>query len=283
MLNILGPVAGYEKIWFFMDEFGNKSFEKHFKSRQQEGYVNTHFDVSGFSSNSLNDNPSIICRFANLMNVAVLNNSSSSSTAVIKRIQPLPKLIVVVPDNNILEVLQATKVNYSKGLGMLINFIMTEHERGISSFKESLPAKSKKPEYPHILWILAPCHERFKDNDERLKFNMAVERMCLFHTNVSCLELKKVWDAKDLSLFDKGRFTAEGYKKYWEAVDRTVRYRDSVKLKKNSSKKQKFQACQNDRFKWKNPKISEDVKKYGAMRKLPSPPPKFNDYRGKRY
>ena len=48
------------------------------------------------------------------------------------------------------------------------------------------------------------------------------------------LVLKWVWDVHDKSLVTKkfSRFTNEGFCKYWEAVDRTVRYFDLVVLKK---------------------------------------------------
>ena len=87
------------------------------------------------------------------------------------------------------------------------------------------------------------------------------------HANVYTLALKKVWDEKDKNLF-MSRFTAEGYKYYWEAVDKTIRYFDSVILKKNDKwKKQKMGGgnntrgmsnsigSQKDKFRWQNPNL----------------------------
>ena len=268
---IVAPVASYERIWFFMDEFGSNSFEKHFKPL--DGYVKSHFDISGWSNNSFSNNPSMISRLANLMKAA------TSSQQKGQKLKPLPKLIVVVADDNIIETLStAPKEDMTKALGMLVNFVMTEHERGISSFKESLTAKSRREEYPHIMWVLPPSHDKFKNNSERYKFGKAVEDACKFHTNISALELKKVWEPKDPSLIEKERFTSIGYKKYWEAVDRTVRYCDAVVLKKKPKKFNKNGNCQKDKYKWHNPKIVGDVKKFQDFRRLPSPPPKQRKY-----
>ena len=232
-----------------------------------DGYVKSHFDVSSWSNNSYSDNPSVIGRMANLL-------KSATTTHVGKRLLPLPKIIVVVPDADILDTLKgAPREGQSKALGMLVKFIMTEHERGISSFKESLPAKAKKEGYPHILWILAPKHNNFENNDERERFNRTVEDMAKYHCNISALELKKIWDPNDKSLFENGRFTSQGFRSYWEAVDRTVRYCDAVVLRRKITKKNiKNITGQNDKYKWKNPKITDDVKRFNSFRKLPSPP-----------
>ena len=93
----------------------------------------------------------------------------------------------------------------------------------------------------------------------------------------STLPLKKVWDAKDNNLFlkDSQCFTTDGYLAYWEAIDRTVRYFDSIFLKKCMKTKlavdQKGQKDQKDRFRWQNPKFNIDGKMQ-TFRALPKPP-----------
>ena len=253
-----------------MDDFGNRSFEQYFQTRlNNDGcYVKTHFDVTGFSNNTFSDNTSVIGRMGNLMKNAL------DSSLLKNKISPLPKLIVVVPEDDIIRCLSEFNSGLTKNLGRLVNYIMIEHERGISSFKENLPAKAKREGYPHILWILPPSHDNFHNNAMRYKFNKCVEDMAKYHTNVSCLELKKVWNAKDDGLYvkDQKRFTIQGYKNYWEAVDRTVRYCDSVSLKKKTTKNTKPNHCQNDKFRWRNPKVMHSESNYQEFKKLPEPP-----------
>ena len=223
----------------------------------------------------------MVGRLANLLNSAV-------TTQVAKKVEPLPKIIVIVPDEDILKCLDYNTADsdLAKAYKRLINYVMTEFERGVSSFKDNLPAKCKKDGYPHFLWILAPLHKKLSDENynARITFNQCVEDTCKFHVNVSSLELKKVWDPQDGTLIQREKFTAEGYKKYWDAIDRTVRYCDSVVIKKKSTKKlikQKefFKGTasnfdQNDKYKWRNPKISKDLTKFRSQRRLPSPPPR---------
>ena len=135
-----------------------------------------------------------------------------------------------------------------------------------------------------------------KDNSLHYRFNRCLDEVAKLHNNVHTLVLKEVWNPKDGSLFlqDSNRYTADGYKSYWEAVDRTVRYFDSVILKKRdkqrnghtssltlkkskSSSLKKSDFDQKDlkhHFKWQNPKFNVDKdledKKFS---KLPPPPP----------
>ena len=78
-----------------------------------------------------------------------------------------------------------------------------------------------------MLWIQAPLHDGFQNNDQGLKFNTAMEDVVKFHSNQSTLHLKK----------ESARFTSEGYKAYWEVVDHTVHYFDTIMLKKHKNTK----------------------------------------------
>ena len=207
----------------------------------------------------------------NLMKAAL-----DKTASIYKRILPFPKMIVVVTDDDVINCLKNISTDLPKAFNRLVNHVMLEHERSISSFKEHLMPKSKKDGYPHILWILAPMHQNFLNNSERFKYNKAIESMCKLHSNVSCLELKKIWDPKDDGLYvsDQKRFTTEGFKKYWEAIDRTIRYCDSVILKKRDQKKLKFKPNhdQNDQYRWHNPMWKKPAEMYQKFRKLPTPP-----------
>ena len=48
------------------------------------------------------------------------------------------------------------------------------------------------------------------------------------------LKLKTIRDTEDSSIFlsSEQRFTASGYCTYWEAVDKTIKYADTILMKK---------------------------------------------------
>ena len=233
-INFVFPVAvkAYERCWFFGDEFTTCSFEQYYKSRQSSefnGYVKSHFDVTGFYNGMMSENPCIISRLANLMGHAILTKT------VDNKLLPLSKLVVVVPDADIIRSLNDCASGLTKNFARLLNFIMTEHERSLASFRENLPAKSLKQGYPHVLWIQALMHDHFNDNLLRYKFNKSLEEAVMFHSNIKSLYLKKVWNSTNTNLYVKEcqRFTSDGYYTYWEAVDKMVRYCDSIVLKKS--------------------------------------------------
>ena len=69
-------------------------------------------------------------------------------------------------------------------------------------------------------------------------FNKTINKLALQYDNTWSLQLKKIWDPQDHSLvtLDRNRFTVQGYQKYWEAVDKTLKYVDTILLKKPMKK-----------------------------------------------
>ena len=161
ILNIFTvPVATYESCWFFGDDFGHSTFEQYFQNRpsmEYNGYMKAHFDTRGFFNNFISsDNPSLVGRMANL----VVNAISSDS----KRIMPFLKIVVIVPDADLINCIKNVKHDITRHFGWIINHVMTELERAVSAFKEYLPVKSLKSDYPHFLWIQPPYHDCFDNN-----------------------------------------------------------------------------------------------------------------------
>ena len=283
-LIILVSVAAYDRCWFFGDTFGSRSFKQYFKARASSdfnGYVKAHYDVTGFFNNFVRcDNPSILSRLGNLL-VQALNNSKSAANGIM----PLPKLIVVVVDDDILKLFKDCSHgvgSVTKSMSRAINFVMTAHECAISTFKEFLPAKSLKKDYPHILWIQPPEHKNFDNNSLRYKFNRCLDDAAKMHHNVTTLMMKKGWDPAedDLFLADQQRFSTRGLNLYWEGVDRTTRYFDSLLLKKQFKAKSRKTEGQirsktdkKDHFHWQNPTLNVDRDAPRVFRQLPSPPP----------
>ena len=203
-----------------------------------------------------------------------------------KKFMPLPKLIVVVPDDDIIRCLEeASQKGLTKQFSRILNYIMMEHERSVSTYKEFLLAKCLKPGYPQILWIQAPLHDNFSEanNSACYKFNKSLEEAVKVHDNISTLPFKKVWDARNFNFFiaESRRFMTDGYYAYWEAVDRTARYFDSILLKKQDKKRghlkfsvmQKLSSTdQKDHFWWKNPAFNKDCDTQKVFCPLPPPP-----------
>ena len=79
-------------------------------------------------------------------------------------------------------------------------------------------------------------HDYFlgEENELRDKFNSCLRAIGKLHENVSVLELKKIWDRHDSQLFvqSTSRYTAEGLRSYWLAVDRSIQFCDTTIMKR---------------------------------------------------
>ena len=154
--------------------------------------------------------------------------------------------------------------------------------RAVATFKETLAVKSLKSAYPSILWIQPPSHDGFVNNSERYKFNKCLQEAVKFHEDVYTLELKKSWEPNNGNLYLAvcQHFTCDGYCTYWEAVDKTIRYFDSIMLKKEKSKSmsKSFQKGDlNDHFRWQNPRFKPvGLFTNRLSKKLPTPLPRKN-------
>ena len=280
--SILVGIRAYDRCWFLGDSFGSRSFEQYFQARKSieyNGYVKANFDTTGFFGNTfISENPSMIGRICNLL-VHGLKCQLNG------KLLPPPKIVVIVLDDDIIHLFDSEdgilsdntdSQGISTQFSRILNYIMSSFERCIAAFKEHLPAKSLKASYPKFLWIQAPLHDNFKNNSLRFKLNRCLEEVTKLHSNCHTLHLKRVWDPKNLNLFllDSQRYTAEGLSVYWEAVDRTVQYFDSVMLKKLTTvpkRKHSFQD-QKDRFKWQNLAFNRN-ENVSSFKKLPPPPP----------
>ena len=144
-------------------------------------------------------------------------------------------MIVVVPDDDLLNFINGRQ--YRSGIsieiGKVLDWLMKEHNRVIEIQKDFLPAKSKRVNYPHFVWIEPPIHRNFNNKFMREKFVRCLHTAADLHDNVSVLKLKKIWDDSDNALFNKKSqcYTANGLNTSWEAVDCTLKFCDSTILK----------------------------------------------------
>ena len=260
-----------------MDEFGYKSYGDYFQCRDKgEYYTKHHYDTAGYVNSMFSKDPNTVSRLRNLMVTAIAEYKL------------LPKFIVIVPDDNIIRCLNHSGDGISRNLTRLVKSIMEQHKKYLDIYKELLAVKSKRMDFPRIIWIKAPIHENFHNNVERGKFNSCLNEVACNYDNVSVLKLKKVWDPMDKTLYfhESCRYTAEGYIKYWEAVDKTVKFCDTILLKKIAKRNSKEMVqgfkpknMNLDRNQWRKPNKGSDMPTnnanndtYCTRRTLPTPP-----------
>ena len=192
-------------------------------------YMRQHFEVTGFMNSSEDRSDSnIISRMRNLMVGSIWDQIT------------FPKFIFVVADDNIIEsCFTSEEPSISQNLGKLIDWLMCEYDKLVTMQKNYLPIKAKKPNYPTFIWIEAPLHKSFRNNEARGRYNRAFYTPWQNYTIMLVLQLKKLWDPKDGSLFtmSENKFTVGGYTTYWNAVDKTAKFADTILFKKSLKSK----------------------------------------------
>ena len=156
--------------------------------------------------------------------------------------QPLlPRMVVIVLDDDIMTEFPFSKKAKPKHIAGILHWLMVEYDRLVTGHKENLQQKSKKLGYPSFMFIEAPYHENFHNNERREIFNEGLRTAGNLHDRVAVLELKKIWDNSNSNLYMKNerRYSAEGLRTYWEAVDKTIRFADTIQFKKMNQKSMK--------------------------------------------
>ena len=183
-----------------------RSFKQYYKDRNHQefgGYLKDNFTIQAFLSDKyISNNQNMVSRFQHCFAKGIQDNIL------------LPKYLVIVPDDDLIHYFNYDGQGLTKPYGRLINNIMHEFDKLISVQKEFLPKRSRRPNYPSIIWIEPPLHDNFVNNQEQLKFIRVLNDVAKFHEGTVVLKLKKVWDQTDSNLFSShfGRFTPDGYK-----------------------------------------------------------------------
>ena len=181
-------------------------------------YMLENFDVVEYSSSRLEGD--------------ILGRIRNNFIKAINKEILLPKLIVVVMDNDVSRNIHFDNFRISKIFGENLNYMLNNVHRIILGHKDTLPARAKKYKYPTIMWITPPGHIVFSDNGPRQKFAKCVDTVAQLHNEMRVMKLKQ-WDFADKSLVVETnnmggyRFTSHGLLKYWMSVDGAIQYWDT--------------------------------------------------------
>ena len=228
LINLKFTIAGFvpalESIWFIGDQFAAKTFGLHFQQNESKVfYTKENFDNLLFTRFNLDLGSNIIGRMRNAF-IDALNAKDH-----------LPKMIVMVPDSDIIDGTNHPQSGISLILGKILDYLVEEMNRLISARREQLLKKCKKYGQPHIIWIQPPKHVNMRDNENRHKFNECIESLLPHYKDVSYLKLKDRWDYKREQLYMNGKFTAEGLSSYWESIDSAIKYWETKVAGKNKN------------------------------------------------
>ena len=212
-------------------------------------------------------NPNVISRFRNCL------------VHLINRHAKLPKFIVIIPEDDLLNTVKYTGFGVSSAYAKILDWLVLEFYKIISGFKDRLPAKCTKIDEPHMVWIQTTRHSNYNNDEIRGKFNNCMRVIAGAQDNTAVYFLQQLWERKNSNLVmqQNGYITFTGIGTLWGAVDRTIKYAVSrYQAKIDKARFATYQQNKNDRGRRSTSKDrrsnSRDYRDERRYRRLPSPP-----------
>ena len=205
-------MRGLEKIWIIGDNFCNCTFDGHYKNSagpnsesNNQFYAFKNYEVREFSNNQYDS------LFRN-----TAGRIRNSFLKAINEHNALPKLIVTILDDDLIQGMNS-KFDFDLQLHVLTTWLVTEFEKAIATYKDFLPQRAKRQNFPHFLWIAPPTHCNFgaESNNLRLAQTKCLAEIVSTKKNMTMLKMIKVWEHEDRNAFlkDSYRLTSAGLDK----------------------------------------------------------------------
>ena len=201
-----------ETIWFIGDGFLAGTYSKGYQQTEQnEQFLREHFGVLAFHNDQHLDT-NLISRIRNVL-VSALNKHSK-----------LPKLVVIVLDNDMIKFVDHEKYGASIALGKIMDVVVESLDSVIKTRKDQIAKNAYRDQEPHFIWMGAPIHQDFNDNSLRVKFNTCMESIIKQFKNMSFLMPRKGWEIDNHKIVKNESFTVDGSKMYWKAVECAIKF-----------------------------------------------------------
>ena len=227
------PIKGLDSLWIVGDEFCSQTCLPFFMNitSDDDSYAKENFETSIFfgtdymTTSSFEHNANIKNRIARVHN-SVVRAIRSKGT--------LPKLLIIVLEDDIINFLNYNDYGVTEMYGRVIEFLSREINESIQEFKQRyLPTKSKRDSIPQLVWILPTLHRNYRNSNLRRKFANEMEKILPLFPDNTVLRLKQIWDPESNTMVSSfnNALTACGKRFLWKAVDRTIRYADFILFK----------------------------------------------------
>ena len=187
----------------------------HIQRLERNFSIKENFEVKIFTTDKYNsNNPSLLARLRNQLSMAI------------NKYCLLPKIILIVLDRDVINLVKVDNFGMSLIFGSLIDWIAREFDRMVQAQKDRLPNRAVLIDHPKFIWMAPPLNINFFDNKQRDKFSKALANVVNFHPDMTTMHLVKGLNYGDSSIFVKEakRFSNEGLAKYWSSIDSAVEH-----------------------------------------------------------
>ena len=199
------------------DNFVAETYRVHFKKAMRDGssYIKSNFEYHSACNSKMNSH-----------DVNLLSRLLNTFIEEINKRGKLPKYVLVVLDDNIIQFLDYLGYGISGFYGEWLEWIVNEMSKAIRDRKGQLPKKAVKDSYPMIYWVAPPVHKNMelKIIEARNKFNLVLTSLIKLQDNMRVIRLK-AWDKDNDILVDRnGKYTFDGLELYWRSIDASVKF-----------------------------------------------------------
>ena len=210
------------------------------------------------------------------------------STAIVDNIK-LPRVIVVVLDDDIIEAIQYRDFGVSTCYGLCVESLVKNVKRLIDERKSQLPNRAIREFCPDVYWVELPHHKNFEKPGIRAKFNNCLLSVVKLYKGMRVIKMKEIWNYTQDDLVRNNKITEKGLCIYWKSVDAAIRF-NMKKGEEVQAKKKWFEQRNKQRLVENNqsgrPAEQTGIEKFFARKKLetqkqhkfilPKPPAKKN-------
>ena len=151
----LVPFRGLEEIWFIGDAFIRETVSNLLSNTSS--YTKTNFEATAFcASRSTVTTSSIKNPIARIHNALVAGMQRSAT---------LPKMIIIILEDDILSYLDHNDYGATEMYGKIITYLESEIQKSILNFKSFMPKKAKRVGCPHFVWIAPSSNSSYANNN----------------------------------------------------------------------------------------------------------------------
>ena len=190
------------------------TYRNHFKKAKSTSFMKTAFDVFAFCNSKYSS------KETNMLS----RLKGTVSKAIEKRLK-LPRFVVVVLDNDLIQFLAYINKGMASLIGELFEWLVECMLQLLKDRKSILPDRAVQDDYPQLYFVAPPRHRCLPDNNERKLLLNCMEATAKVFENARIIKMIEHWSFSDLDLVsDEGQFTSSGLTAYWSSINSAVAF-----------------------------------------------------------
>ena len=216
LFSIVETPAVLNDLWLVGDNFTATYVRNYFRrNKDYDFFIKNNFEVKIFCASRFESaNTNILSR----IHSSVVNSGLNKNAK-------LPKYVVIILDNDLVEAFNPGNVNVCEQIGPWVEWLADEIHDAFKKRKTQMDEKTYDEGNPFIYWVAAPTHRDFSPTHNALReqFNNCLISVMKLHPDMRVIHLK-TWNKFNSELVAGNKFSVGGLYQYWEAIDASLKF-----------------------------------------------------------